>query len=141
MGVGYEGALNRHGTRGGMKLWSLATTVVAVGLFVAALSSEVYDLTSPPAFEWHMLLRKAYSIVAFVLVGYLLRRAFAERARRLPPAACALAVALYSGVIEIGQALVGSHEGLAWNAVDLACGGIGGLLASLIPAPAPSEVD
>jgi hypothetical protein len=131
--------LNQHGMRGGVKLWSLATAVVGAGLYAAALSGDLYDLTSPPVLSWHILLRKAYSIVAFVLVGYLLRRAFAERARRLSPAACALAVALYSAAIEIGQAFVGSHEGLAWNAVDVACGAIGGLLASAIPASRPTE--
>jgi hypothetical protein len=116
-----------------MKPWTLATTVAGVGLYLVALSNEVYDLTSPPAFSWHVLLRKGYSVVAFALVGYLLRRSFAERERRLSPAACALAIAIYSAIIEIGQALVGSHEGLVWNAVDVACGGAGGLLASFVP--------
>jgi hypothetical protein len=38
-------------------------------------------------------------------------------------------VALYSAAIEYGQWLEGSTEGLRWNAVDVACGALGGYLA------------
>jgi tellurite resistance protein TehA-like permease len=112
--------------------WTLVA-VTSVALFAVALSNEVYDLTSPPGLSWHLLLRKTYSIAAFTLVGYLLRRALAERRRPFSWWACVFAVAFYSAAIEIGQALAGSHEGLVWNALDVACGAIGGLLASLIP--------
>jgi hypothetical protein len=39
---------------------------------------------------------------------------------------------LYSLVIEVVQALVGSHEGLVWNSVDVAFGFFGGYLGAAI---------
>ena len=78
-----------------------------------------------------MALRKLYSIVAFALVGYLADRGLREWGREANVAGCALGVALYSAAIEAGQALHGSQEGLLWNAVDVACGAIGGVLGTL----------
>ncbi len=98
-------------------------------LFCAAISNEVYDLTSPPALSWHVALRKAYSIVAFAVVGFT-----AERALRPSGAAVlrgAMLVALYSAAIEVAQALRGSHEGLLWNGIDVACGAAGGAVGAL----------
>jgi len=124
-----------------MRPWTLFTAAVGLGLYLVAVNHDLYDLTSPPSFAWHILLRKTYSIVAFVLVGYLSRRVFAEWGRRLPPLGCILLVALYSGAIEIGQALTGSNEALGWSAFGIACGAASGLLASLIPAPEPAVKD
>jgi hypothetical protein len=78
---------------------------------------------------WHVLLRKAYGVAAFTLVGYLLRRGLAEHGRTALVVPCVLGIALYSALIEAGQALLGSHEGLAWNAFDVGCGALGGLIA------------
>jgi hypothetical protein len=111
--------------------WTIATAVVAAIFFAAAISHAVYELTSPVALSWHVLLRKCYSVAAFSLVGYLLRRALAERGSRANVAAtCAIAVAAYSAAIELGQYLHGSHEGLGWNAFDTCCGALGGALAT-----------
>ena len=121
---------------GRMKLWTVAAVVVAAALYVTALSNDVYALTSPESLSWHVLLRKAYSVVAFALVGYLAGRAFLEWRRRPTLWGLAVIVAVYSAAIEVGQALHGSREGLTWNAVDTACGGLGGWLGALcLPRP------
>ena len=113
-----------------MKPWTLATSVVATVLYVAALSDEFYRLTSPPTLSWHVVLRKAYSVVAFAAVAYLARRAFAEHGRPNAAVSCIVLAALYSALIEVGQWLAGSHEGLAWNAADVVCGALGGVVAA-----------
>ena len=69
--------------------------------------------------------------MAFALVGYLTGRANLEWRRTPSPAFLALTVALYSAAIEVGQFIEGSKEGLVWNAVDVACGGIGGFLGGV----------
>jgi hypothetical protein len=99
---------------------------VAAALFWAATSNEVYDLTSPPALSFHVLLRKTYSIAAFALVGFTADKALGPSGRAAVRAA--LVVAAYSAAIEVAQAARGSHEGLAWNAVDVLCGAVGGWL-------------
>ncbi len=110
--------------RSRLKPWTIAAGVVAAVLFVIALSNDVYTLTSPPSLSWHVLLRKAYSIVAFAAVGFSADKALGsyERAR----VRGAVLVALYSATIEIAQAR--THEGLLWNTVDVACGAAGGWL-------------
>jgi hypothetical protein len=109
--------------------WTAAAALVAAVLFAAALSNVLYELTSPPTLTWHVVLRKAYSIVAFALVGYLFRRSLTERGRTAVVLPCIVGVALYSALIELGQALLGSHEGRGWNAFDVACGALGGSIA------------
>ena len=111
-----------------MKRWTLIATGLAIVFFALALSNAVYEMTSPWFLSWHVLLRKFYSIVAFSLVGYATRRAFDEHAVARSPVATPLAIALYSGLIEAGQALLGSREGFAWNSIDVACGAAGGLI-------------
>jgi len=104
--------------------------VAAAALFVVALNNAVYEATSPSWFGWHVVLRKSYSVAAFAAVGYLLRRALTERDQRHEILwSCVLGITAYSAAIEVGQALVGSREGLLWNAVDVACGALGGALA------------
>lgn len=113
--------------------WTIAAVLVAAALYAIALSNAAYELTSPSYLSWHVVLRKAYSIVAFALVGYLLRRALRENGREEPRAtivACVAGVAAYSAAIEVGQFFCGSHEGLGWNAIDTVCGGVGGALAA-----------
>ncbi len=112
-----------------MKPWTVAALVVAAILYGVALSNSIYELTSPPALEWHVILRKFYSIVAFTLVGYLFRRSLVEWGRSDVVLPTILGVALYSAAIEVGQALMGSKEGLGWNAFDTFCGALGGTLA------------
>src|ERR1700686_3282715 len=112
-----------------MKHWTLLTIIAATILFVVALSTTIYDATSPTWLSWHVLLRKSYSVIAFALVGYLLRRALKEYDRPDAIGTCVLGITAYSAAIEIGQAVVGSHEGLLLNAVDVACGTLGGALA------------
>jgi hypothetical protein len=102
----------------------------AAALFVVALSNSVYEATSPSWLNWHVLLRKTYSVAAFAVVAYLLRKALVENGRPAGPLVCILATAAYSAAIEVGQAFVGSHEGLLWNAIDVGCGALGGAIAS-----------
>lgn len=105
---------------------------LAIVFFALALSTTVYEMTSPSALFWHVALRKVYSIAAFSLVGYAARRAFDEHAISRSPLVTILAVAAYSGLIEVAQALEGSQEGLAWNTIDVVCGAIGGLIGNAI---------
>lgn len=112
-----------------VKRWTIAAVVVATVLFVLANRDDVYLLTSPPGLSWHILLRKAYSVVAFALVGHLCRRALIENGRPHVITPCIAGIAAYSGLIEIGQYLGGSQEGLGWNAFDVVCGALGGAVA------------
>lgn len=113
-----------------MKPWILATVVVGTTLFVLACRNDFYQLTSPEALSWHVALRKAYSIVAFALVAYLLRRALeAEGRPGATVVACVAGLAAYSAAIEVGQYVSGSREGPVWNAIDIGCGAVGGALA------------
>ena len=112
-----------------MKRWTIAAVVVATVMYALACSDEFYRLTSPPDLSWHILLRKSYSVVAFALVGYLGRRALEENGRTSVVAACVLGVACYSALIEVGQFVLGSTEGIYWNVFDTLCGALGGALA------------
>ena len=107
-------------------MWGGVALALAAALFWAATSNEVYDITSPAGLTFHVLLRKAYSIIAFALLGFTARKALGASA--LSPARGALLVAAYSAAIEVAQAERGSHEGIAWNVVDVLCGAAGGLL-------------
>ncbi|HZO92209.1 MAG TPA: hypothetical protein VFB22_00440 [Candidatus Baltobacteraceae bacterium] len=112
------------------RAWSALALTVAAVLFWAAISNEVYDLTSPPSLSWHVALRKAYSIAAFAVVGFT-----ADRALRPSPRAvlrAAALVAAYSAAIEVAQALHGSHEGLIWNGIDVLCGAAGGAIGAAV---------
>jgi VanZ family protein len=101
--------------------------VVGAALFVLALSSDVYELTSPSAFGYHVVLRKVYSIVAFAIVGV----SYAFARPRSGVVETATAIALYSGLIEFGQWFT-SDESLTWNLVDVACGFAGGMLGGAL---------
>jgi hypothetical protein len=109
----------------------VVAVALAAALFWAATSNEVYDLTSPPVLSFHVLLRKAYSIAAFALVGFTADKALGPSTKAALRAA--LAVAAYSAAIEIAQAARGSHEGVAWNVVDVLCGAAGGWLGVVAP--------
>jgi len=111
-------------------VWTLAAAIVGVALYVAALRNDFYQLTSPATLSWHVALRKLYSVAAFGTLGYLVRRGFAERGRERIAATTVGALAAYSAAIELGQCALGSTEGLVWNVVDIACGALGGLIAT-----------
>jgi hypothetical protein len=106
-------------------VWIAVAVVTAAVLFWAATSDVVYDVTSPPSFSWHVLLRKSYSIAAFALVGFTADKALGPNARAALRGA--VLVALYSAAIEVVLAFH-SHEGPFWNAVDVVCGAAGGWL-------------
>jgi hypothetical protein len=106
--------------------WSAAALVLAAVLFWAATSNELYELTSPAALSWHVVLRKTYSIAAFAVVGFTADKALGPSARASLRGA--LLVAAYSAAIEIVQGVRGSHEGIAWNVADVLCGAAGGWL-------------
>ncbi|GAC1348973.1 MAG: hypothetical protein NVSMB19_01810 [Vulcanimicrobiaceae bacterium] len=109
--------------------WTAAAVAVGIVLYVAALSNEFYALTSPTTLSWHVALRKAYSVVAFGALAYLVRRALVERGRRGVVVATIATLALFSAAIELGQWAVGSTEGFVWNAFDIACGAAGAVCA------------
>ncbi len=102
--------------------------MLAVGFFAIALNGDIYNLTSPPALSWHILLRKSYSIIAFALVGGAF--VWASGASLL---VSALVIALYSAGIELGQHFTYGKEPFLWNVIDVICGGIGGALGTVIP--------
>jgi lipoprotein signal peptidase len=114
------------------KRWTWIAVAVVTFFFAIALSDAVYELTSPSYFEWHVLLRKVYSLIAFAVVGAAFGRAAHEWNRPLSLLQTAFAVALFSSAIEVGQKLAGSNEGLTWNAIDAGCGALGGALAWLL---------
>ena len=118
-----------RGSSGGRWSRIAAALAVAAVLFWAATSNEVYERTSPSALSFHVLLRKVYSIAAFALVGFTADRALAPSVRG--PLRAAVLTAAYSAAIEVVQARLGSHEGLAWNAVDVLCGAAGGWLGAV----------
>ncbi len=103
--------------------------MLAVAFFALATSREVYLTTSPIGLTWHVALRKAYSIVAFAIVGYAFRRALETSGKRNVALACVVGIALYSAAIEVAQWFHGSNEGFGWNAIDTLCGALGGALA------------
>jgi FtsH-binding integral membrane protein len=77
-------------------------------------------------FALRTILRKVYSIVAFALVGFIVNKALPPTPR--PALRAALIVAIFSGFIEIAQKLNHATEGLLSNAIDIACGALGGWL-------------
>ncbi len=112
------------------RVWIATASVVAAVLFWVATSNELYEITSPSLLSFHVLLRKAYSIAAFALVGFTADKALGSSTRG--PLRAALLVAAYSGAIEIVQAVRGSNEGLVWNAADVAFGAAGGWLGVML---------
>ena len=85
----------------------------------------------PMAQRWlspFRILRKAYSVVAFAIVGFfaapLLKRPYRMRGD-------AAVVAGFSAIIEVAQKVAGSTEGYASNAFDILCGALGGLIGAL----------
>ncbi len=100
---------------------------ITVAMILIAISGRVYDATSPSYLPMHELWRKAYSIIAFAVLGVAWR--FATRARIFTVALWIGAVSL---IIEIGQNLNGSREGLISNAIDIVCGIAGGWIGAAL---------
>jgi hypothetical protein len=132
---------------GNRTLWAIATLVLGVAFYLLATSNGVYEATSPRhlgqrlfgeeavsvgrplGVSLHVLLRKAYSIIAFGLLALCLQLALGGRHHAITRNAVVLA--LYSALIEAGQYDHGVREGLASNAVDVACGAAGGWLGTV----------
>ena len=55
--------------------WWTVAFGFALALCLAAVNNTVYEATSPASFDYHVILRKFYSIVAFAAVGYPAARA------------------------------------------------------------------
>ncbi|MDQ6766496.1 MAG: hypothetical protein M3Z41_01650 [Candidatus Eremiobacteraeota bacterium] len=112
-------------------LWWTLTIFAALVFLVLASSDTVYNLTSPPG-PLQILLRKSYSIVAFAIVGYLLSQSLTVSHLKKSTLSVALAIGLYSLLIEVIQTIGGSQEGLMWSGVDVAFGIVGGYLGALV---------
>jgi len=104
--------------------------ILAIAFYLAALSNTVYLLASPPDLDWHDSLRKIESVVAFTVVG--LSAAWWLAGRRHMMLGLVVGMAAYSALIEIGQTFTGSPEGWRLHIFDVACGALGGFIASLI---------
>lgn len=111
-------------------VWRWALAACAVLLYAVALSNQAYEATSPSSLSFHVLLRKGYSIGAFALIGFLAARSRVKGIRGWIPVA--IAIALYSTAIEIGQYAEGVREGLLSNGIDIACGFVGGAIGALV---------
>ncbi len=110
-------------------------------LIWAAVSHRVYTGTLPRRLIEHVFgeedsrgiaiaLRKLYSVVAFTLVGFVVDRALPPSRR--PALRAALIVAAISTLIEIAQKLHYAPEGILSNAIDIACGALGGWLGVVL---------
>jgi hypothetical protein len=139
-------------------LWAIVALAAAVAFLWAATTQSVYDHTSPngiaqrmlgedaprvPHNHWlslHVILRKAYSIIAFAIVGFVVDRTLPPVRRRALRAA--VAVALFSSAIEVAQKLLDhSPESFASNVFDVACGAVGGWLGVAVARKAARAVD
>lgn len=104
--------------------------IAALALFGASLSPDIERATSPHILGLNVVLRKAYSVVAFAIVGFLLARV--RNTNRQDVLAVALLIALYSLAIELTQYALGSAEGFYWNLIDVFCGFVGGYTGGAI---------
>ncbi len=88
--------------------------------------------TSPPKYAHELniffLVRKAYSVIAFSIVGLLAAPALPKRRRVVLDG---IAVGAFSTIIEIGQRLADLDESLRSNLFDIACGVLGGVIGAL----------
>jgi hypothetical protein len=113
-------------------------------MFYAAISLRVYRHTLPHLLLMQLfgedfnegplsalvLLRKFYSIVGFALIGFVVDKALP--ATRRPEMRAALIVGAFSAAIEVVQKIHGASEGPLSEAIDIACGALGGWLAVTI---------
>jgi hypothetical protein len=124
--------MDQHSRRQ-QRVWLVLCAAISVTLFVVAVSNAMYEITSPPWLPFHVLLRKAYSVLAFALVGFTLERTTQTAGRAWGPARVGLSVGLYSALIELCQRLIaGARESLAQHSLDVAAGLVGGVLGALV---------
>lgn len=96
-----------------------------------ATNNTVYVTTSPPSFDYYVVLRKFYSVVAFAVVGFPVARARLLAGRPASPLVTGAILAAYSAFIEVLQYFVDPpYEGLLSNAFDVFCGLVGGAIAA-----------
>jgi hypothetical protein len=116
-----------------LRFWVALCTVISIALFAIALSNAIYEATSPSWLTFHVLLRKAYGVVAFALVGFTLARTTQLAGRAWGPVRIGLSVGLYSVFIEVCQRFfAGARESFAQQSLDVAAGLIGGALGALV---------
>ncbi len=127
-----------------------AILAIVVAVFFVFLSID-HDVYAPGAYRLHMelhnlyislfgepsgrnldfrtILRKAYSIVAFGLVGVFVAMTVPDRSRRYTIAIAAVAV--LSAIIEVVQKVAAhSYESFASNIFDVLCGAVGGAIGA-----------
>jgi hypothetical protein len=91
---------------------------------------DVVQFPHPWWLSLHILVRKAYSIVAFTIVGYTAHRALGVTTR--PALRAVVAVGTYSLGIEIAQRIFVASEPNLESVLDVGCGALGGWLAILV---------
>jgi hypothetical protein len=134
-------------------VWRGLAFIAVVAFFWLAVRVDVYHVTSPryltralfgpevwqvahPAWlSLHVWLRKAYSIIAFTIVGFLANRALAATAK--PAFRAAAIVGAFSCCIEIFQRQFVAPEPMLESAFDVGCGAFGGWLAVVIDNAIP----
>jgi hypothetical protein len=121
-------------------VWRAFGIVAAVVLYGISVSGRAYQLTSPVTMAHHELVRKIYAVVAFALLGFVLERAKLRRVHGV--VAAAIALALYSYAIEIGQIVFDhSTETFAQHTFDVASGFGGGALGAFLALMITARVD
>jgi hypothetical protein len=116
-----------------LRIWLVICVAISIVLFAIAISNAAYEATTPAWLPFHVLLRKAYSVVAFALVGFSLARTTQLAGRAWTPVQVGLSVGAYSALIEVCQRfLAGAHESLAQQSLDVGAGLLGGALGALI---------
>lgn len=115
--------------------WWAVAAILAALLLLAAVNNRVYEVTSPTSFDYHVILRKFYSIVAFAAVGYPIARARALSGQSASPLVMGGIVAAYSAIIEVLQFVLDPpYEGFVSNVLDVAYGLAGGAFAAWLAA-------
>jgi hypothetical protein len=110
-------------------VWRALCGVSAAILYAISVSGPAYEATTPTDMPHHVLVRKIYALGAFALLGFLLARSRIPRARGT--FAAAVAIGVYSYVIELGQIVIGhSTETFAEHGFDVASGVAGGALGA-----------
>lgn len=113
--------------------WWTVAGLAGICFCFLAVNNTVYVVTSPPTFDYYVILRKLYSIGAFAVVGYPVARARMAVGRTATLLGVGVIIAAYSTLIEVLQYFLDPPpEGLLSNAIDIVCGLAGGVLAAWI---------
>ena len=113
--------------------WTLAV-LFGIVLCIVAVNDTVYEATSPTWLDFHVALRKSYSIVAFAVVGFPIAWARVKTGAPATTRVVGGIVAAYSALIEVLQyfAALAANElpdSIADDLFDVLCGFIGGAIA------------